>query len=75
MRVANRAGLSESSFGEIKRMVEGHKTLKDVLDWGMGQPPGALLPRIVSDVVVQDEYSHDVVVPWREGLVLVYATT
>lgn len=32
-------------------------------------------PRFVSAVVIQDEYTHDVVVPFEEGTHLVYDAT
>ena len=47
------------------------RTLSGVLGWLLAQEP----PRTVSDVVTQDEYTHDVVVPWGERLVLVFDTT
>jgi len=46
-------------------------TLDPVLDWLRVQEP----PRIVQDIVTQDEYTHDVIVPWNERLVLVFDTT
>ena len=36
---------------------------------------GEFVPQVVADVIVQDEFTHDVLIPWREGLVLVYDTT
>ena len=36
-----------------------HATLEDVVRWGLSQTP----PQLVADVVVQDEYTHDVVLP------------
>jgi hypothetical protein len=33
------------------------------------------LPEVVAEVIVQDEFTHDAIVPWREPLVLVYGTT
>ena len=32
-------------------------------------------PRVVSSIVVQDEYTHDVVLPYSDGVYLVYDTT
>jgi hypothetical protein len=46
------------------------RTLEEVLAWAFAQhPPAELL-----DVVVQDEFTHDVVVKAREGY-LVFDTT
>ena len=35
-------------------------TLAEVLAWGRAQSP----PRLVSEIVTQDEYTHDVVLPF-----------
>jgi hypothetical protein len=43
--------------------------------WALSHPPGTFLPEVVAAVVLQDEFTHDVIVPWRDGLVLVYDTT
>ena len=45
-------------------------TLEDILRFGFAQRPVWEL----ADVVVQDEFTHDVVVPWR-GHWLVFDTT
>ena len=46
-------------------------TLQDVVRWGFSRSP----PSDVAAVVVQDEYCHDVVMPWKESLFLVFDTT
>jgi hypothetical protein len=46
-------------------------TLAEVLRWARSGSP----PREVAAVVVQDEYTHDVVLSWRDGLYLVFDTT
>jgi hypothetical protein len=46
-------------------------TLGPVLDWLRAQEP----PRTVRDIVTQDEYTHDVIVPWSERLMLVFDAT
>ncbi len=45
--------------------------LADVVRWGMEADP----VRLIVDVVVQDEYTHDVVLDYGEGLHLVFDTT
>lgn len=45
-------------------------TLAAVVRWGLAQSP----PEMIADVVVQDEYSHDVVLPWGDRW-LVFDTT
>jgi hypothetical protein len=50
-------------------VIDSFSTLGDVLLWA--------LPRgfEVAEVVVQDEYCHDVVLGWERGQFLVYDTT
>jgi hypothetical protein len=47
------------------------RTLGPVLEWLRAQEP----PRVVREIVNQDEYTHDVIVPWSERLVLVFDAT
>jgi hypothetical protein len=56
---------------ELRSLVTRHRTLEDVVRWGLAQSP----PALIANVVVQDEYTHDVVVPHPSGVVLAYDTT
>ena len=47
------------------------RTLGPVLEWLRLQEP----PRIVRNIVTQDEYTHDVIVSWANRLILVFDTT
>ena len=51
--------------------LERHATLQDAWDWMRAQHP----PLDVTDVVVQDEFTHDVVVRLTDDLFAVYDTT
>ena len=75
MRVNNWAKLTASEIEVVEKELSECRTLHEVMQWGLSQPAGTVIPHIVEDVVVQDEFSHDVVVPWRAGLFLVYSTT
>ena len=75
MQVTNRANLSAENLAQIQSEFGEHRTLTDVLNWGFRQTAGSVHPQIISDVIVQDEYSHDVIVPWRDGLAIVYGST
>jgi short subunit fatty acids transporter len=55
---------------EALAVARTHRTLEDVVRWGLGLAP----PVMIADVVVQDEYTHDVVVPVAAAY-LVYDTT
>jgi hypothetical protein len=75
MRVVNHANLSPDTIAEIEAYLPDQQNLKDVMNWALSQPVGTFTPQVVADVIVQDEFTHDVVVPWRDGLVLIYDTT
>ena len=75
MRVLNHARLSSDAVARIAQELSAQENLKDVMAWALSQPRGTFTPHIVAEVIVQDEFTHDVIVPWRDGLVLVYDTT
>jgi hypothetical protein len=63
--IDDRAGLSRDELEALEQAIARQVTLADVIRW-------AIEP--VADVVVQDEYTHDIVVPWGARW-LVYDTT
>ncbi len=48
--------------------IGGQATLHDILDWGFAHKP----VRRVEEIVTQDEYTHDVLVPLDTPLYLAY---
>lgn len=74
MRIVNRANLSKDQITEIEKELGEQRGLQDVLKWGLSQPAGVCLPRVVANVITQDEFTHDVIVPYRD-VFLVYDTT
>jgi hypothetical protein len=74
MKVVNRANLSPEVFETISQELEQHRSVLDILKWARKQPAGSLLPEIISEFIVQDEFTHDLVVPWKQ-LFFVYGTT
>ncbi|MBA3634038.1 MAG: hypothetical protein H0W58_14695 [Acidobacteria bacterium] len=74
MKITNLANLSEANFAEFKNEVANHKTLGQVLTWASAKPKDEFLSQIVSEVITQDEFTHDVVIPYK-NLFLVYDTT
>jgi hypothetical protein len=46
-------------------------TLNDVLRWAKAQNP----PRSVVDIITQDEYTHDVIMPFNGDYFLVFDAT
>lgn len=55
----------------IEHLFASQKTLEDVVRWGLTQSP----IQLVKDVIVQDEYTHDVVLFHPGGVWLVYDVT
>ena len=66
-----RASIDTSIAEAIEAAVSRQQTLEDVVRWGLLHTP----PLLIADIVVQDEYTHDVVLPYRGGVYLVYDTT
>ena len=62
--------LSEPEHLEIAN----HKALADVLAWAATKPRSDVHPRTVAEVITQDEFTHDIIVPYRD-VFLVYDTT
>ena len=75
MRVVNKAKLPAEQLAEIERELSGQQNLGDVMKWALAHPAGVFTRTVIAGVVVQDEFTHDVIVPWRDNLVLVYDTT
>ena len=75
MLVLNRADLTPEAVAEIAAELSAQENLKDMMSWALNSPRGSFIPSVVAEVIVQDEFTHDVIVPWRDGLVLVYDTT
>ena len=72
--VTNLSSLSAEEFDAISAEVAGHRGLNQVLAWASKKPRNEIHPQIVSEVIVQDEFTHDVIVPYR-NVFLVYDTT
>jgi hypothetical protein len=64
-------GLNLAERAALEEIVQGHQALDDVFRWGRAQEP----PLAPTDLIVQDEFTHDVILPWTRGLYLVYDTT
>ena len=75
MRVLSHATLSSETLAAIQEELSAQENLKDVMLWALSCPRRDFIPSVVAEVIVQDEFTHDVIVPWRDGLVLVYDTT
>ena len=69
--LTDHCGTSPEVLREIEATVHAHRMLDHVVKWGLGSTPA----RLVADVNTQDEYTHDVVLPWGDELLLVYDCT
>jgi hypothetical protein len=70
----NLSTLSKAEFESIAAEVDRHGGLNQVLAWAATKPREDILPQIVAEVINQDEFTHDIIVPYRE-VFLVYDTT
>ena len=64
-------GVARDLLDAVAPELRRHATLQDVLDWCRSRVP----PRDLASVVVQDEFTHDVVLALDGGLFAVYDTT
>jgi hypothetical protein len=71
---SNLSTLSGSEFDQLAHEVDQHKSLRDVLAWAASKPKKSVHSRFVAEVITQDEFTHDVVIPY-ENVFLVYDTT
>jgi hypothetical protein len=74
MWLVNQSKLPTTRITDLELEIPEQENLKVVMNWALSNP-GDFVPQVVAEVVVQDEFTHDVIVPRREGLVLVYDTT
>lgn len=69
--LTDRTGLPDDERDTLTRALERRGALADVVRWALAAVP----PRLVADVVVQDEFTHDVVIPWAAPRWLVFDST
>ena len=71
LQFSDYAGLTQNDRADLVRIVETHRGLDDVFAWGRTQSP----PVSPTGFVKQDEFTHDVIVPFPNGRWVVYGTT
>jgi hypothetical protein len=74
MNFENPAHLDEKEFAYLKNELADIQTLGQVLTWAGTEEKGNFLPAIVAETITQDEYTHDIIIPFRD-LFLVFDTT
>ena len=70
----NLSSLSITAFEFLSNEIDKHAGLNQVLAWAAATTQDFPNPQIVAEVITQDEYTHDVIVPYKD-LFLVYDTT
>ena len=73
MRIVNRGGFSPNRMANLAAEVPHQENLKEMMAWAFANQKH-FTSKVVTDVIVQDEFTHDVIVPWHD-VVLVYDTT
>jgi hypothetical protein len=74
MKIVNLAEISPDEFAELENELAKHKTLGQFLNWASAKPKEDFIKQIVAEVITQDEFTHDIIVPYK-NLFLVYDTT
>jgi hypothetical protein len=74
MRIVNHADLLNEEVAFLEYELPEHQNLNELMKWALSHPKKIFVLSIVADVIVQDEFTH-VIVPYRDGLVLVYDAT
>ena len=71
MQIVDRANLSIEKLTAIEREAPRFGTLQEFVLWGSARRP----PVLLTETIELDEYTHDVIAPWRNGLTLVLEAT
>jgi hypothetical protein len=71
VQIVNRANLSSEAQARLELELPEFGTLQQFVGWGgRHQPPVFLL-----ETVALDEYTHEVIAGWRDGLFFAFAAT
>ena len=70
----NLSSLSPDEFEPLAMELDKHDSLQGALAWASSKPKDLFHPHIVAEVVTQDEFTHDVIIPYK-NVFLVYDTT
>jgi hypothetical protein len=62
IRVENRAQLEPGEFARLEAKLTAQRSVRHVLDWLPRHEPSLKM----EDMVTQDEFSHDILVPYEQ---------
>ena len=71
VQIVNRANLPIETLTALERELPRFGTLQEFVLWGSAGRP----PVLLTETIALDEYTHDVIAPWRNGLTLVLEAT
>ncbi len=63
--------IDSTAAASIRALTMQHTTLEKLMTWGMMQTPSVM----IADVIQQDEFTSDVIVPFQDNLFFVYDVT
>jgi hypothetical protein len=69
--IENRANLAPDVFSRLAVPLSKQHSIKNAIDWLAGHQP----PLTLTDIIAQDEFSHDILVEYPGGLWLAYDTS
>ena len=70
----NLSSLPSNEFALLAAEIDRHAGLNQVLAWAALKPKNDVHAQFVAEVITQDEFTHDVIVPYKD-VFLVYDTT
>ena len=71
MEFSDRARLPDLLRSQLASELSSLGMLQEVVRWAFALDP----PRDIAEVITQDEFTHDVVIPWVDRLTLVFDCT
>jgi hypothetical protein len=74
MKVIKGDQVPDEKIEQLKQVLPEAESLWQLMNWINSQPKNDFVPDIVAEVIVQDEFTHDVVIPFRD-VFLVFDTT
>jgi hypothetical protein len=71
IRLEDRSRLSQAAFEELARDLARQTSMRQALQWLAEHDP----PLKIEDMITQDEFSHDILVPYKDGHYIVYESS
>jgi hypothetical protein len=75
MQIDNVGGIAPERLADVADQLARLGTIGDLLAWARGEPAKFASSGVLTDVVVQDELTHDIVVALATGVVVVLGST